>query len=107
MGQATSIHWDESHPNGKGPWDEINRRWDESSQSSQRLIKACSNLRMMCCGSVVADIVDVVVDVVAGLAIFVAVFGYYLLRVTIFYAQPLNPGLLNLRILEAFNLQTC
>ena len=23
MGQATSIHWDESHPNGKGPWDEI------------------------------------------------------------------------------------
>ena len=41
MGQASSIHWDESHPNGKGPWDEINRRWDESSQSSQRLIKAC------------------------------------------------------------------
>ena len=31
MGQATSIHWDESHPNGKGPWDEINRRWDQRS----------------------------------------------------------------------------
>ena len=42
MGQATSIHWDESHPNGKGPWDEIHPHWDESSQSSQRLIKACT-----------------------------------------------------------------
>ena len=44
MGQATSIHWDESHPNGKGPWDEIHPHWDESSQSSQRLIKACYNV---------------------------------------------------------------